>query len=104
MAETGHLQADPLFQGLTRPAMIMGVSYLYFVVNSVCNIVVFINSGSFIYLLGTFPLLHGVGYLICLKEPRSIELLMIKTSKCWKIAPVSKIRRFHGYTNSYDVY
>lgn len=104
MAETGHLQADPLFQGLTRPAMIMGVSYMYFVINSVINMVIFINSSSMVYLFVVAPLVHGVGYLICLREPRAIELLMIKTSKCWKLAPISKVRSFHGFTNSYDVY
>lgn len=104
MAETGHLQADPLYQGLTRPAMIMGVSYLYFVINSVCNMIIFINTNNFIYLFVSAPIIHAIGYLICLREPRAIELVMIKTSKCWKLAPVSKVRRFHGHTNSYDVY
>lgn len=104
MAGTGHLQADPLFQGLTRPAMIAGVSYIFFVINAVINLVIFINTSNFLYLLVIAPAVHGIGYMICLREPRAIELLMIKTSKCWKVAPVSKVRQFHGYTNSYDVY
>lgn len=104
MAETGHLQADPLFQGLTRPAMILGVSYMYFVINAVINMVIFINTSNPLYLFVVGPGVHGIGYLICLREPRAIELLMVKTSKCWKLAPISKVRRFHGFTNSYDVY
>lgn len=104
MAESGHLQADPLFQGLTRPAMIMGVSYLYFVINSILNLVFFINTSNFLILFVSAPIIHVIGYLICLKEPRSIELLMIKTSKTWKIPPVSRVRAFHGYTNSYELF
>lgn len=104
MAETGHLQADPLFQGLTRPAMIMGVSYMYFVINAVICMVFFINTSNMLILFIIAPTVHGIGYLICLREPRAIELLMIKTGKCWKLAPISNVRRYHGFTNSYDVY
>jgi type IV secretion system protein VirB3 len=104
MAETGHLQADPLFQGLTRPAMIAGVSYMFFVVNAVTTMVTFINTSSMWTLFVVAPVVHGIGYLICLREPRAVELMMVRTSKCWKLAPISKVRRFHGFTNSYDVY
>lgn len=104
MAETGHLQADPLFQGLTRPAMIMGVSYMYFVINAVICMIFFINTSNMFILFFIAPVVHGIGYLICLREPRAVELLMIKTGKCWKLAPISNVRRYHGFTNSYDVY
>lgn len=104
MAESGHLQADPLFQGLTRPAMIMGVSYMFFVVNAVFNMVMFINTSNFINLFVCAPTVHAIGYLICMKEPRSIELLMIKTAKTWKLPPISRVRTFHGLTNSYDLF
>ncbi|MBM3617248.1 MAG: type IV secretion system protein VirB3 [Alphaproteobacteria bacterium] len=104
MAESGHLQADPLFQGLTRPAMIMGVSYMFFVLNSVINLVMFINTSDFKILFLCAPLVHAIGYLICMKEPRAIELLMIKSAKTWKLAPVSKVRTYHGFTNSYDLF
>lgn len=104
MAETGHLQTDPLFQGLTRPAMILGVSYMYFVINSVINMVVFINTGNFLNLFVIAPAVHAIGYLICLREPRAVELFVIKTGKTWRLPPVSKVRAFHGYTNSYDMF
>lgn len=105
MSETsGHLQADPLFQGLTRPAMILGVSYMFFVLNAVFTLIVFINTSSFMMLFLVAPIIHAVGYLICLREPRAIELIMIVTSQCWKLPPISPVRKFHGLTNSYDVY
>lgn len=100
MAGTGRLQADPLFQGLTRPAMIMGVSYLYFVLNACCCLLVFIQTTDMLVLFLIAPVIHGVGYLICLKEPRTIELVMVKCSTCMRVNPLN--RRFYGNNNSYD--
>ncbi len=96
----GRLSSDPLFQGLTRPTMIMGVSYMYFVINSVVCMVTFINTQDFKILLLLAPTVHLVGFLICLKEPRAIELFVIKMSKGYKCVN----RGFHGFTNSYDPY
>ncbi len=97
---SGRLQSDPLFQGLTRPTMILGVSYMYFVINALISMITFINMQSFTILFVVSPGVHLVGYLICLKEPRAIELLIIKLNKGYKCIN----RGFHGYTNSYDPY
>jgi type IV secretion system protein VirB3 len=97
---SGRLQADPLFQGLTRPAMIMGVSYMFFVLNMVITMIGFIGFDSFTMLITCAPTLHALGYLICMKEPRAIELGMIRMQKCFKCLN----RPFHGNTNSYDVF
>ncbi len=96
----GRLQSDPLFQGLTRPTMIMGVSYMYFVINAIVNMILFINSQDFKVLLMVAPVVHLIGYLICLKEPRAIELFIIKMAKGYKCMN----RGYHGFTNSYDPY
>lgn len=96
----GRLQSDPLFQGLTRPTMILGVSYMYFVINAIISMICFINLQSFKILFVVAPIVHLIGYLICLKEPRAIELFIIKMSKGYKCIN----RGFHGYTNSYDPY
>src|SRR5579884_1949860 len=96
----GRLSSDPLFQGLTRPTMILGVSYMYFVINAVVSMIVFINSQSFKFLLIVAPCVHLIGYLICLKEPRAIELFVLKMAKGYKCVN----RGFHGFTNSYDPY
>jgi type IV secretion system protein VirB3 len=96
----GRLQSDPLFQGLTRPTMIMGVSYMYFVLNAAVCMILFINLQSFKILLMVAPTIHFIGYIICVKEPRAIELLIVKASKGYKCLN----RGFHGYTNSYDPY
>jgi type IV secretion system protein VirB3 len=96
----GRLQSDPLFQGLTRPTMIMGVSYMYFVLNAAINLILFINLQDFKILLLAAPTIHLIGYLICVKEPRAIELFVVKATKCYKCMN----RGYHGYTNSYDPY
>lgn len=98
----GRLSADPLFQGLARPTMIAGVSYLYFVINAILSLVAFINTKNFIILLIVAPSIHGVGYLICRKEPRAVELMILRG----KTGYISKnnIAGFHFNANSYDVF
>jgi type IV secretion system protein VirB3 len=100
MAESGRLQADPLFQGLTRPPMVMGVSYMFFILNSIVCLIVFIQTSNFIMLFFAAPVMHGIGYMLCLKEPRAIELLILRASTGTKC----RNRAFHGYTNSYDIF
>jgi type IV secretion system protein VirB3 len=98
----GKLKADPLFLGLTRPPMMLGVSYMYFILNFSITMCFYINTTSFLVLLIVFPITHGIGYMICLREPRAIELIAVKGNKTMKVKPLN--RRFHGYTNSYDAF
>ncbi len=100
MAGNGRLQADSLFQGLARPVMIAGVSFLYFVLNGGLRLIAFIQTSSFFVLLVMGPFIHMVGYFICLKEPRAVELLVLRCSKGMRCLN----RRFHGHTNSYDAF
>jgi type IV secretion system protein VirB3 len=95
----GRLRADPLFQGLARPPMIMGVSYMYFVVDAMVTMIIFIDTKSFL----AFPLgvvVHMFGYLLCLKEPRALELWILRMKYGFR----SWNRGFHHHTNSYDVF
>ncbi len=100
MSGAGRLQTDPLFQGLTRPTMIMGVSFLYFVVNALINFIAFINSQDFTFLLVCAPTVHMIGYYLCLKEPRMVEMIFLKMGKGYKCLNSS----FYGQKNSYDPY
>ncbi len=95
-----RLSSDPVFQGLTRPTMILGVSYMFFVANASLCLITFINMQSFFVLLVVAPAFHTLGYLICLKEPRAMEMLMVRVKKGYKCTN----RRYHGFTNSYDLY
>lgn len=99
MADGNRLQSDALFQGLTRPTMILGVSYMFFVINAVISLVGFINTQNFIVLLILAPAVHLVGYIICLKEPRAIEMFLLKVKKGFKC-----VNRVYHKANSYDVY
>src|SRR5579871_1390795 len=100
MAETGRIQADPLFQGLARPPMILGVSYMFFVLNAITCLITFINTNNFIVLFFVAPIIHMIGYLLCLKEPLAIELIILRSSKGTRCIN----RAFHGFTNSYDIF
>ncbi len=102
MAGTGRLQADPLFQGLARPTMIMGVSYLYFVINAMVTMIVYINTKNFLVLLGVGPTIHLIGYLICMREARAIELMMLRAREGYR--SWNNIMGYHYNTNSYDVF
>lgn len=96
----GRLQADPLFQGLARPTMILGVSYMYFVINGLLTLMMFVWSQNFLaYIMG--GIIHGFGYLLCMKEPRSVELWLMRMEKGSKNV---YNRVFHYHTNSYDVF
>jgi type IV secretion system protein VirB3 len=94
---TGTLQADPLFVGLTRPAMIFGVSIKFAALNMILSMSLFIQSNS-IMNLAVAVVIHMIGYVICFKEPRFIELLLKKSSKCSQCPNKS----FYG-ANSYGI-
>mgnify|MGYP001801800572 CR=1 FL=1 len=92
------INTDPLFLGLTRPAMFFGVSYPFAALNGLICLSYFILTNDF---KGFFamPAFHGLFYLVCLKEPLTIDLIMKKGAKC------SKCRNKKFYSaNSYDVY
>ena len=78
----------------------MGVSYMYFVVNAALSMLSFIWSSNFLILFLVAPVIHGVGYLICMNEPRAVELLFLRMGKGMRCIN----RSFHHYTNSYDVF
>jgi len=97
---SGTIEADQLFLGLTTPPMLAGVSFTFAALNGIFSLLAFIITEKFFYLLVLLPLIHGIGWLICLKEPRAVELFVARMSKC-NVCP----NRFrHGGTNSYDAY
>lgn len=93
----GVLRSDPLFVGLTRPAMIFGVSIKFAALNMIISMALFIQSNSIYNLLVAF-VIHLIGYLICFKEPRFIELFLKRSSKCSQCPNKS----FYG-ANSYGI-
>ena len=78
------MQRDRLFVALTRPQMFAGVTYSYFVINFVVAAELFLLFRS-IWVIVPALLLHGMGVLLCLNEPRSIDLWLTRASKCSRV-------------------
>lgn len=96
---SGRLTADPLYQGLARPPMVAGVSYMFFVLNAIVCMSIYINTRS-VMAIPLAGVMHMFGYVLCSKEPRAIELWMLKMKYGYK----SFNRAYHAFTNSYDVF
>ena len=75
------LNRTPLFRALTQPQMFGGVTYSYFVINAVVTTEVFLMTRSF-WAVPAAILIHGIGYMASLKEPRIFDLWMMKASRC----------------------
>ena len=75
---------DPLFTALTRPQMFAGVTYSYFVITMILAVEGFlIFRSAWVLLLAA--LVHGAGVLLCLKEPRIVELWFTRVSRCPRV-------------------
>ena len=72
-----RLNSDPVFSALTRPQMIGGVTYGYAVFNLIVTLELFLITRS----SGPSPwrgVLHVVGYVGCLREPRFFDIWGIR--------------------------
>lgn len=81
----------PIFRALTQPQMFAGVTYSYFVVNGVVTTEAFLVSRSF-WALVVAVVMHGVGYVACLREPRIFDLWLIRVSRCPRVRNWSRWR------------
>lgn len=70
------LIADPVFLALTRPPMRWGVTYSALLACSIVSIEGFLVTRNLAWLLLYLPL-HGLCYLLCLREPRIFDLLLL---------------------------
>lgn len=91
------MRNDPLFVGLTRPPMLFGVTYMYFVLNLLSSMAYFVATSDFkvVVVAGAF---HGMSYMICQKEPLLIDMFMLRQAKFSKCKNIS----YHKYRSSYD--
>ena len=78
------LDRDVVFSALTRPQMFAGVSYSFFVLNMVATTEVFLITKSFWAILAAL-VIHAIGYLICLREPRFLDLRILRASRCPRV-------------------
>ena len=79
------LTRTPVFKALTQPQMFAGVTYSFFIINGVVTTEAFLITRSF-WALAVAVLVHVVGYLACLNEPRIFDLWLTRVQKCPRIA------------------
>lgn len=72
------LPSDPLFLGLTRPALVWGVPQPFFVLNGMVSMIAFLASNSFLPLLVGVPLIHALGVIVCIKDVRTFDIWLVK--------------------------
>ena len=78
------VERDPLFVALTRPQMFAGVTYSYFIANAVIATELFLIFRS-IWVLAAALLVHLVGVVLCLREPRFFDLWITRVSRCPRV-------------------
>lgn len=76
MSENEGIIVDTLFVACTRPATYLGVPFTAFIFELVIVIEIFIFTKNLGALGWAIPV-HGLIYLICLKEPRIFELFIL---------------------------
>jgi type IV secretion system protein VirB3 len=89
------MERDIVFSALTRPQMFAGVSYSFFVFNLVATTEVFLITKSFGAIAAALAL-HVFGYLMCLREPRWLDLWIQKVNRCPRVPNYG-----HWQCNSY---
>lgn len=89
------LEQDPLFVALTRPQMFAGVTYSYFIVNAVLATELFLVFRSAWVLLIAL-IVHAVGAILCVREPRFFDLWLTKVRRCPRVRN-HKVWRCNSY-------
>lgn len=84
-----------MFVALTRPQMFAGVTYSYFVANAIVATELFLIFRS-IWALVAALVVHLIGIVACLREPRFFDLWMAKVSRCPQVRNY-KIWRCNSY-------
>ena len=79
-----ELDRTPLFTALTRPQMFAGVTYNYFVINAVLAAELFLIFRS-PWVLAVALVVHGVGVVLCLREPWIIDLWLVRVRLCPRV-------------------
>jgi type IV secretion system protein VirB3 len=77
---TQPLPADPLFLGMTRPALVWGVPFGGFVANAALTTILFLAAADLRAFLIFLPI-HAGAYLLCLRDPRVFDLLLVRAAK-----------------------
>lgn len=73
-----------IHRSLTRPQMFAGVTYSFFIINAAVTTEAFLITKSF-FALPIALLIHAIGYIACLREPRVFDLWITKVSRCPRV-------------------
>ena len=80
----GLFRRDTVFVALTRPQMFAGVTYSYFIINAIVSAEIFLIFKSF-WTLAAALVIHVIGMVLCLREPRFFDLWIIRVSRCPRV-------------------
>lgn len=72
--EAARVERDALVVGMTRPLLLWGVTYSYFVIEGMAATVLFLMGNNLLYLLTVAPL-HLLGVLLCQWDARFFDIL-----------------------------
>ena len=89
------IERDTLFVALTRPQMFAGVTYSYFIANAVIATELFLIFKS-VWALAVALIVHLVGVIMCLREPRAFDLWLTRISRTPRVKN-HKIWRCNSY-------
>ncbi len=78
------LKRETVFVALTRPQLFAGVTYSYFVLNGVLAAELFLIFKSF-WALAIALVVHFVGMVVSLREPRFFDLWIARVSRCPRV-------------------
>ena len=79
-----ELVRHPVHRALTRPQMFAGVTYTFFVINAVIGVELFLIFRAW-WVLVVALVIHGIGMLACLDEPRIFDLWINRVRNCPRI-------------------
>lgn len=79
-----NLRQDTLFVGLTRPQMFAGVTYSFFIINTIVAVELFLIFRS-VWVLLAAVVIHGIGMLLSLNEPRFVDLWLSRVRQCPRV-------------------
>ena len=80
----GMFRRNTVFIALTRPQMFAGVTYRYFVINANVSAEFFLIFKSF-WAIAIALLMHLIGVVACLREPRFIDLWLTRVGRCPRV-------------------
>lgn len=78
------LDRDTLFVALTRPQMLLGVTYGFAIANAIITTELFLIFKS-VWVLLAAVIVHAVGWLACLRDPHIFELWLVKVRRCPRV-------------------